>query len=108
MEWVIADLDHWSGNVWEFEISNGRVTVHAVAEVTLESGGAVLDRLSIQGPGANRLGWSGLRDLAQWTMETLDVEELRVVGTARTTGANPRKDSETAVCETANQESAGR
>jgi hypothetical protein len=50
---------------------------------------ATFSRLDIQGAGPNTVGWAALRELAQSVMELLDVDELRIEGSARTSGATP-------------------
>ena len=49
----------------------------------------VLHGLHVDGPGPNVMGQPALRELARWTMETLDVDVLRIEGAIRTTGSSP-------------------
>ncbi len=73
-------------DVW---LSDGRVEVELIAIAEIDSRTAMLSGCHIQGPGPNTMGLSALRHVAQWTMELLDVDELRIEGAARTSGANP-------------------
>jgi len=54
--------------------------LEAMFYVHLDGRLAVLRRLDIQGAGPNTIGVAGLRGLAQWALELLDVNELRIEG----------------------------
>src|SRR5438128_1801695 len=71
------------------KFSNGVVQVEWLFHLHLLGRIAVLQGLHVDGPGPNEIGPAALRDLADWVMERLDVDILRVEGAPRTTGASP-------------------
>jgi hypothetical protein len=89
MVWCVVDLQMEPGDFCHVELSNGAIEVAAMFYLEFPGSVARLSRLDIQGPGANSLGPGALRDLARWVMEVLDVDELRVEGATRTSGAGP-------------------
>jgi hypothetical protein len=86
-------------------LTNGRDEVEIVADVELDRRCAVLRGLHILGAGPNAMGperdgartrWGpnamgagALRGLMRWAKEQLDVDELRIEGATRTSGARP-------------------
>jgi hypothetical protein len=89
MRWRLVHLLMETGDFSYARLSNGSAGLEAMFYVDLRDRIAVLCRLDIQGAGPNMLGWAALRDLVQQVMEMLDVDELRIEGAARTSGAGP-------------------
>ena len=50
---------------------------------------AYLDGLHVQGLGTNEMGQRRLMSLIHWAIGYLDVDEIRIAGASRTSGANP-------------------
>src|ERR1700728_4641514 len=84
MELQIEPGDFVFARVWTETID-----VEAMFYADLHRELAILRRVDIQGAGPNTLGVKGLRDLARWIMEFLDVDELRIEGATRASGAGP-------------------
>lgn len=89
MRWNIVDLEVEANDLIYVELSNGRVRIGLLGVGALSGQIATLSGCHIQGPGPNQLGSLMLRQAAQQIMELLNVDELRIEGAARTTGANP-------------------
>ena len=89
MHWRLVDLQIEPGDFVFVRLSIDAFELEAMFYVHLDWRLAVLRRLDIQGAGPNTLGVPGLRGLAQWVMEALDVDELRIEGATRTSGAGP-------------------
>ncbi len=70
-------------------LTDGGRRVQVLADVELIGRTAVLRRLHIQGSGRNTLGLGTLRKLAEWAKVQLDVDQLRIEGATRTSGAAP-------------------
>jgi hypothetical protein len=85
----ILDFEIERGDVASVRLATGTVEIEAMFYAHLTGRVAIFSRLDIQGAGPNTLGWVTLRELAQSVMELLDVDELRIEGTARTSGAGP-------------------
>jgi hypothetical protein len=62
---------------------------HIGAIVVLDGDVATLRRFDIQGDGANRTGVRELFAIAAWAKDQLGVRQLRIEGSARTSGAGP-------------------
>ncbi len=77
------------GDVAVIVLSNGKHTIELVAGIKLVGRIASLTGVHIQGPGPNMVGVAELRALARWTKGQLDVDELRIEGAVRTSGACP-------------------
>ena len=71
------------------KVSEGSITLEALAEVIFEHRRCVLRGVHVQGSGANTIGTARLLRLVRLVKERLDVEELRIEGAARTSGAGP-------------------
>src|SRR5580658_5601103 len=85
----IVDFEIAPGDVVLVQVARDAAEIRAVFYVRLIARAAVFSRFDIQGEGPNTLGWTTLRMLAQSVMELLDVDELRIEGAPRTSGANP-------------------
>jgi hypothetical protein len=77
------------GDTLSAELSCQSQTISIVADVAFEGRVALLWSGHIHGDGANTLGGAALLSLTRWAMEFLDVDELRIAGATRTSGANP-------------------
>jgi hypothetical protein len=86
--WKIASLEV-EGDTFSVELSCQDHIISIIAEVTFEGRVAMLWNGHIGGDGANTLGAALLRSLTRWAMEFLDVDELRIAGATRTSGAGP-------------------
>src|SRR5208282_2537574 len=85
----ILDFEIAPGDVVLVRLARDAAEIEAAFYVRLTGRAAMLSRFDIQGAGRNTLGWTTLRTLAHSVMELLDVDELRIEGAARTSGANP-------------------
>ncbi len=81
-------IEQDESTVW-FEIASRAWTVEVIANVRLDEEEVVLYGLHIDGPGAGRVGPSGLRRIADHVLELYDVEALVIRGFRRTTGSTP-------------------
>lgn len=68
---------------------NGKDEIEVIAVALLESRVPVLRDPHVQGGGRSTLGHAELRRLADAVKGRLDVDELRVEGAIRTSGAGP-------------------
>ncbi|MDO8942052.1 MAG: hypothetical protein Q7U75_02655 [Desulfobacterales bacterium] len=50
---------------------------------------AIVEGLHVQGVGSNIMGQRHLMSLIRWAVNYLDVDEIRIAGATRTSGANP-------------------
>ena len=89
MRWNVVALEITPDDVFYICLADGCVELELMGDVRLVGSSATLSSCHIQGPGPNIMGHSALRQVARWAMERLDVNELRIEGAARTTGANP-------------------
>jgi hypothetical protein len=80
MHWRLVDLQIESGDFVLVQLLIDGFDLEAMFYVHLDGRLAVLRRLDIQGAGPNTIGVAGLRGLAQWALELLDVNELRIEG----------------------------
>src|ERR1700689_5018210 len=87
--WRVEELELDVADVVFVRMSNGRIVIEAAFYAHLMGRRATFSRLDIEGPGPNTIGLAGLREAARAVMELLDVDELRVEGAARTSGAGP-------------------
>lgn len=88
MRWHVVELEMES-NYCIALLGNGKYEIKAGFFAEVEGRWACLRRMDIQGSGANSLGLAALHELAQLVMELLDVDELRIEGSTRTSGAGP-------------------
>ncbi len=71
------------------EISDAVRCWQIAATIDFAGSKATLRGLHIQGPGPNTTGKTELRALVSWLKGELNVDELRIEGATRTSGANP-------------------
>jgi hypothetical protein len=83
--------DQSDENIVVAKIATTVGTILVMAEVELTGRALTLNGLHVQGDDvrANEIGASGLRRIIQEVMEELGVDEIVIVGSVRTTGANP-------------------
>ncbi len=81
-------IEQDESTVW-LEIATPSWTVEVIANIRLDKEEVVPYGLHIDGPGAGRIGPSGLRLIADQVMELYDVEALVIRGFRRTTGSTP-------------------
>jgi hypothetical protein len=88
MQWTVLEYedDH---NAVLVRLTDGVHEIAFAATVELTTHRAVLSGCDIQGAGRNTVGVALLRRLAAWMKERLDVDELRIEGSVRASGANP-------------------
>jgi len=70
-------------------IRHGNARWEVAATVITQGASALLRGFHMQGAGANTTGAARLRAMALWAKDELGVEELRIEGAARTSGACP-------------------
>jgi len=70
-------------------LTNGVHVIEVLTDVEFVGRTAVLRGLHILGGGANTLGPKALRELITWAKVQLDVDQLRIEGATRTSGAGP-------------------
>jgi len=89
MSWRIVTLTI-EGDSFVGRFADGAAEIEVCADVAfLGNRIAVLSGFHIQGPGANTVGLSTLFSLARWVKVELDVDQLRIEGALRTSGACP-------------------
>jgi hypothetical protein len=89
MKWRLVDLELDTGDVMSARFELGAFFVEVVAFVAIEGRSVLLTRCDVDGSGAGTVGIGQLRAIVRLVMEALDVDEVRIDGTARTTGARP-------------------
>ena len=87
--WTVADFDFGGTDTVFVQLSDGQRTLEILADIELGPRHAVLRGLHIQGAGPNTVGPRELLRLIRWAKEWLDVDELRIEGASRTSGAGP-------------------
>src|SRR5271166_1269861 len=71
------------------KLTDGVHVIEVLADVEFSDRMAVLRGLHILGSGPNTLGPRALRELINWAKVQLDVDQLRIEGAPRTSGAGP-------------------
>jgi hypothetical protein len=87
MCWRVLELDVGQ-DVFLARLADGTIEIEVCADIQLEGRRALLRSLHVYGPGPNSVG-ARLRSLALWVKDSLDVDELRIEGATRATGASP-------------------
>jgi hypothetical protein len=87
--WRTLEHDFGGTDTVLVTLTNGAQVVQVLTDVEFVGRTAVLRRLHILGGGRNTLGPGVLRELINWAKVELDVEQLRVEGATRTSGAGP-------------------
>jgi len=88
---ITIDIVEDADDIIVATIVSDYATLMLMAEVEFASKSLVLRGLHVHGTdvAANELGVAGLRRLLREAMELLDVEEIRIEGARRTSGAGP-------------------
>ena len=89
MPWRTLDFDFGGDDTVLVTLVDGNHRVEVIADIELNGRRAVLRGLYILGAGRNTLGPAALLGLIRWAKEYLDVDELRIEGAVRTSGAGP-------------------
>jgi hypothetical protein len=89
MPWLAQEFDFGGIDTVLVTLVDGGHRVEVMADVEFDGRRAVLRGLHILGAGRNTLGRAALLGLIRWAKEYLDVDELRIEGAARTSGAGP-------------------
>lgn len=87
MCWRVLELDVGE-DVFLVRLGDGTIEIEVCADIQLEGRRALFRHLHVYGPGPNCVG-PRLRSLALWVKDSLDVDELRIEGATRATGASP-------------------
>ena len=91
MNWSVLELE-LERDTAAVRFSNGLIEIEVYCDVReLGLRRAVLVGVHVQGPGPNQVG-PKIRSLAKWVKALLDVDELRIEGATRTSGAGPGRD----------------
>ncbi len=91
MAWVVTSQEY-AGVVLIVELRDGERVVEILADLAIEGRVVTLSGFHAVGSGTNRIGAATLLALARWTVEVMDLDELRIEGATRTSGANPGHD----------------
>jgi hypothetical protein len=89
MRWWVTDYDFGGTDTVLVTVTNGTDVIQFMADVEFDRRKAVSRGVHVQGGGRNTLGPAALRRLIRWVKDQLDVDELRIEGAARTSGAAP-------------------
>lgn len=89
MTWRVVDLEITPDDLVFARLSNGTVAIDVLGFLEITRRSAILRGMHIQGGGRNTMGLPALRAMAHWLKEYLDVDELRIEGATRTSGAGP-------------------
>jgi hypothetical protein len=89
MAWRPVDFDFGGTDTVLVTVVDGNHRNDVVADLELLGRSAVLRGLHIQGAGRNSLGLSALSGLIRWAKEYMDVDQIRIEGATRTSGAGP-------------------
>ena len=87
--WRVEILEIAARDVVHFRCRRGDAHFEVVADLTVGVGFATLSGVHVQGSGPNTVGSGVLLMLAREVRRWLGVDELRVEGATRTTGAGP-------------------
>ena len=87
--WRALELEFGGTDTVLVTLTDGVQIIQVLADVELVGRNAVLRGLHIDGGGRNTLGQRALRELINWAKVHLDVDELRIEGATRTSGAGP-------------------
>ena len=87
--WKVTESEISPEDVVYARISDGMREIEIMANAHWAGRVLTLRECHVQGAGRNRLGIAALRQIAAWVRECLDVDELRIEGATRTTGAGP-------------------
>lgn len=80
MVWRVVEFERTTNDLFDVVLSDEHVKVELLGFADLGVSTVTLSGCHIQGPGPNTMGQTLLRHCAQWVMELLDVDELRIEG----------------------------
>lgn len=86
---LVESYEYHDGEVVVVRFRLGRESIEFMANVEIHGNVLMLRRCHVQGDLANRVGVARLLALGRWIRQELDVDELRIEGGTRATGANP-------------------
>jgi hypothetical protein len=87
--WRTLEYDFGGTDTALLVLTDGVHDVQILTDVEFAGRTAVLRGFHIQGGGRNTLGPGALRELINWAKGQLDVDQLRIEGATRTSGAGP-------------------
>jgi hypothetical protein len=87
--WRALEYDFGGADTVLVTLTDGIQVVQVLTAVEFAGRTAMLRRLHIEGAGRNTLGPRALRELINWAKVQLDVDQLRIEGATRTSGADP-------------------
>jgi hypothetical protein len=87
--WRILEYDFGGIDTVLVKLTDEIHVIEVLADVELTGRTAALRGLHILGCGPNTLGPRVLRELINWAKVQLDVDQLRIEGATRTSGAGP-------------------
>jgi hypothetical protein len=87
--WRALEYDFGGTNTVLVKLTDEIHVIEVLADVELTGRTAALRGLHILGTGPNTLGPRVLRELINWAKVQLDVDQLRIEGATRTSGAGP-------------------
>jgi hypothetical protein len=88
MTWAVR-IEEYADDYVVAELRRGDEYVKILAGVRFGDRRLTLYGLHALGDGPNRLGTATLLRLGRWALEALDLDELRIEGATRTSGARP-------------------
>nr|WP_294508970.1 hypothetical protein [uncultured Rhodopila sp.] len=97
MDWLVLDNEFDQPGRIYVRLANWPQQIDIVADIEAGQRRIVLHRLHVSGAGPNSMGPPALRRLLRWAKAQLDVDELRIEGSARKAGANPGRFPRTLV-----------
>jgi hypothetical protein len=89
IDWLVLDYEFDQLGTICVRLANGPRQIEIVADIEVGQRRVVLHRPHVSGAGPNTMGPAALQRPMRWAKERLDVDELRIEGAARTSGANP-------------------
>jgi hypothetical protein len=87
--WRALEFDFDGTDTVLVTLTDGVHVIQVLADLEFAGRAAVLRSLHILGDGPNTLGLRALRELINWAKVQLDVDQLRIEGATRTSGAGP-------------------
>lgn len=72
-----------------FVLDSPKGEIRVISSISKQGDTLILEGLHVEGPGANAVGKTGVRQFARDIGRTFGVKEVIIHGGQRTTGANP-------------------
>ena len=89
--WRSLEYDFGGTGTILVALTDGVLNVQILTDVEFSGRSAVLRGFHIKGGGRNTIGPAALRRLINWAKVQLDVDQLRIEGATRTSGAGPER-----------------